>query len=359
MPARVARHVIGFRRARSFVWRGMRVRRRSNRWLVLLLLLGVTACGQPALLPPVLPAAADEAVQAAAPAMPAASTPDAARPAATATPLVSATPVTPAPAGVTVPPAPAAGVLSFPDEFVYVPASAAARQPATVLVTLHGMGGEGRVFCRGLLAEADRNGWVLVAPTFRYYENWHDPAAVLKDDVAVVQRLKAMLDQLPELTGLRLRQRVLLYGFSRGSQVAHRFALVYPRRVLGVAALAAGAYTLPVEEWTGGGGRRALPLPFGTADMAQQFGQPADFAALKQVRFWVAVGGSDNRDADVPAAWTPYIGPNRLARARAFKEALDRLGVPAVLTVFPGAGHNETPEMRAAASSFLREASAG
>jgi pimeloyl-ACP methyl ester carboxylesterase len=216
------------------------------------------------------------------------------------------------------------------------------------------MGGEGRAFCKSLMAEADRNGWILLSPTFRYYENWHDPAAVLKDDVAVVRGIKTLLDRLPEQTGLRIRQRALLYGYSRGSQVAHRFALAYPQRVLGVGAVSAGAYTLPVGEWTANGGRQPLPLPFGTADLAQQFGEPADPAALKQVTFWVAVGANDTRAADVPVAWTPYIGPNRLARARAFKESLDRLGARATLTVFPGAGHNETPEMRAAASAFLR-----
>jgi pimeloyl-ACP methyl ester carboxylesterase len=270
-------------------------------------------------------------------------------------PTASPSPAPTAPAPAT----PANQVLAFPDVFVYVPTSAAARQPATVLVALHGMGGEGRAFCKSLIAEAERNGWILLSPTFRYYENWHDPAAVLKDDVTVVRGIKTLLDRLPEQTGLRVRKRALFYGFSRGSQVAHRFALAYPQRVLGVAAVSAGAYTLPVGEWSANGGRQPLPLPFGTADLAQQFGEPADPAALKQVTFWVAVGGNDNREADVPGAWTPYIGPNRLARARAFKAALDRLGAPAVLTVFPGAGHNETPEMRAAAAAFLRGLPAG
>jgi hypothetical protein len=69
------------------------------------------------------------------------------------------------------------------------------------------------------------------------------------------------------------------------------------------------------------------------------------------------VGGNDNRDGDVPAAWTAYIGPNRVARARAFAAALERQGVPATLTIFPGVDHREAPEMRASASAFLRSLS--
>jgi pimeloyl-ACP methyl ester carboxylesterase len=170
----------------------------------------------------------------------------------------------------------------------------------------------------------------------------------------MMRRLTTLLDALPARTGLRIRQRALLYGFSRGGQVAHRFALAYPQRVLGVATLAAGAYTLPVGEMTIDGQRRPLPLPYGTADLAQRLGEPVDPAALRRVAFWVAVGGNDSRDRDVPMAWTAYIGPNRLARARAFKAALDRMGVPATLAIFPGVDHREVPEMRAAATAFLQ-----
>ncbi|MCC6628368.1 MAG: hypothetical protein IT340_13335 [Chloroflexi bacterium] len=239
------------------------------------------------------------------------------------------------------------------DDFLYVPPSAMVKQPVTVLVALHGVGAEGRGFCKNLLAEADRNGWVVLAPTYRY-GNWHDPAAVARDDLTILPRLKAAIDAVPERTGLRVRDRALLYGFSRGGQVAHRFALAFPRAVLGVATLSAGTYTLPVSEWGANGAHRPLPLPFGTADLGTRLGITPDTAALGRVSFWVGVGGQDNRDADVPPAWTAYIGPNRVERARSFKAALDRLGIPAALTIFPGVDHSETPAMRAAASAYLR-----
>lgn len=270
----------------------------------------------------------------------------------------SATVAPPAPITATASPSPAPRATALPpdpDLFIYVPKSAAAGRPLTVLVTLHGMGGEGRAFCQGLIAEAERNGWLLVAPTFRYHGNWRDPVALVRDDVAVLARLRQALDELPARTGLPVRPRVLLYGFSRGAQIAHRFALAYPERVLGVAAMSAGTYTLPAAEVTRDGARRPLPLPYGTADLAQQLGRPIDRGAWKGVSFWIGIGAADNRDGDVPAQWTPYIGPNRVARAHAFTAALTEAGIPARLATFPGVDHRETAESRAAASSFFRE----
>ena len=321
------------------------MRRLYRRWLVVLglpLLLGV-GCGSPG----AVPAVPGLATEVAAPLVEPPPTPEPA-PTAAPVPAPTATPVASPTVG------PTATVLAQrPDEFVYIPSTAAAHQPVTVLIALHGMSGDGRAFCTALIQEAERNGWVLVAPTFRF-QDWHDPAAVAADDLSSMRRLKTILDDLPQRTGLRIRQRALVYGFSRGGQVAHRFALAYPQRVAGVALLAAGTYTLPVAELTIDGQRRRLPLPYGTADLAQRLGEPVDSTALRRVAFWVAVGGNDRRDQDVPAAWTPYIGPNRLARARAFTAALDRMGVPATLAIFPGVDHREAPEMRAAAAAFLQ-----
>src|SRR5581483_5075270 len=92
---------------------------------------------------------------------------------------------------------------------------------------------------------AAQNGWILVAPTFHYRDNFN-PDSVLQDDTQLIPRLKQYLDELPARTGLPIRPRVLLYGFSRGGQIVHRFAEFYPDRTLAVALFAAGTYTLPV-----------------------------------------------------------------------------------------------------------------
>src|SRR5215208_5809720 len=54
--------------------------------------------------------------------------------------------------------------LVFDDYYVHVPPGVSA--PAPVLVALHGMGGTGRGMCDGVRAWSDREGWVLVGPTF-------------------------------------------------------------------------------------------------------------------------------------------------------------------------------------------------
>ena len=46
-------------------------------------------------------------------------------------------------------------------------------------------------------------------------------------------------------TGLTLKPRVDVYGFSRGAQLAHRFAIFFPERVDHVVVFSAGTYTLP------------------------------------------------------------------------------------------------------------------
>ena len=43
----------------------------------------------------------------------------------------------------------------------------------------------------------------------------------------------------------RLRTKILLTGYSRGAQFAHRFALALPEQVEAVAALASGTWTTP------------------------------------------------------------------------------------------------------------------
>jgi predicted esterase len=252
--------------------------------------------------------------------------------------------------------------IADPTLFVYVPSNAELHQPVQVLVAMHGMGGNGKEFCQSLIAAAERNGWIVVAPTFRY-QDYMNPALVLQDDLSFLPRLKATLDDLPRRTGVPTRDRVLLYGHSRGAQAVHRFATYYPERTLGVVAMSAGSYTLPLAttvDGTGGTGGRAqqLPLPYGVADLRARLGRDFDAEAFKQVRFQVEVGGQDGNPNETPRAWDPYLGRSRIDRARAYTQALQELGVPAELRVYPEAGHGISAQMHGDALAFLQQVAA-
>jgi pimeloyl-ACP methyl ester carboxylesterase len=238
---------------------------------------------------------------------------------------------------------------------VYPPARPAAGRPVPVLVALHGMGGDGPGFAGPLLDQAQRNGWLVVAPTFGYGD-WRDPEQVRRDEAAFLPRLKQRLDDLPAQTGLRVEPRALLYGFSRGCQLGHRFAEFYPRAVSGVASLSCGTYTLPYTRAQPETAGLPLAFPFGLADVEQYTGRPFDLDGLRQVRFLIGVGGQDNLAADCPRQWDAYLGSNRVERAWSYQRALETVGVQARVVVFPETSHAETDEMRRRALDFLASA---
>ena len=235
---------------------------------------------------------------------------------------------------------------------LYPPSAAPAGQPTRVLVALHGMGGDGPGFAAPLLAQANRNGWLVVAPTFGYGD-WRDPEQVRRDEAAFLPALKRALDNLPAQTGLSLRPRVLLYGFSRGCQIAHRFAEFYPRQVAGVASFSCGTYTLPYSAGLPDGQPLSLAFPFGVADLEHYTGRSFDLDGLRQVSFLIGVGSQDNKASDCPRPWDPYLGTNRYDRAWSYYQALQSVGVRASVSVFFNSPHSETSEMRARALEFL------
>ncbi len=239
------------------------------------------------------------------------------------------------------------------DLFIYVPASAIQAQPAQILVTMHGMGGDGPSFCQNLLAAAERNGWIIVSPTFKY-QDYRNPELVLQDDLAFLPKLRAMLDTVPDRTGIQTRDKVLLYGFSRGGQAVHRFATLYPERTLAVAAVAAGSYTLPLQTMLVNGRSQTLAMPYGVANMRAKLGSDFNYTAFKQIPFRVSVGGNDTNFADTPRAWDTYLGTTRPERATAYTKTLQNLGVEASLAVYSGAGHQVTPQMLDDNLAFLQ-----
>ncbi len=237
--------------------------------------------------------------------------------------------------------------------YVRLPAQSAPNRSLRILLALHGMGGRGDRFAENLIPDCDRNGWVLVAPTLPYKRDYMDPNRLLEEDLRLGHQLHALLDSLPQRLGLKLRRHVLVYGFSRGAQLAHRFALFHPAHVESLVLISAGSYTMPIA--TSKGNPKPLAFPYGIGDLPSLLGQPLDWESFIKLSFWIAVGEKDNRKAEVPRAFDPYSGSTRVERARAFSQALESVGVDTHLTVFPNADHEVTGEMRSKAVEFLRK----
>ncbi|TAK21372.1 MAG: hypothetical protein EPO26_15730 [Chloroflexota bacterium] len=229
--------------------------------------------------------------------------------------------------------------------------------PRQVVVALHGIGGEGRGFCQSYLRAADRNGWIIVAPTVAY-RDWHDPAIVAEDDLTLMATLARAIDRLPAETGLAIDPAVTLIGFSRGAQVAHRFSFAYPERTRAVVALSAGTYTLPRDRAGDGQDLGPLRFPFGISDLAARVGRVTDGRGLSRIGYWIAVGERDNRPDDVPRQWDALIGKTRVQRARAFATALRAAGARPEISVFPDVDHVVAPEMVRGAIQFMERMTA-
>ncbi len=248
----------------------------------------------------------------------------------------------------------AAGAAEVQSVYIRAPQNADPGQSLQVLVALHGMGGNGADFGNALANQADAHGWLIVAPTFSYGD-WTDPTKIAREEPALVAWLSDYVTHLSDTVGYTVQPRVLLFGHSRGAQLALRFTEIHPDQVAGVAAVSAGTYTLPISSDARTG--QALQYPFGVANLAQTDGGRAfDATGFQSVPIWIAVGGADTNDADVPDAWDPYIGPDRLNRAQNFTQALQNLGANVSLTVFANTGHTLTDDMRRGGCDALASA---
>jgi pimeloyl-ACP methyl ester carboxylesterase len=172
------------------------------------------------------------------------------------------------------------------------------------------------------------------------------------------RQLDRLIDYVRDEAGVEISGRVLLFGFSRGAQAALRFSMLYPERVEAVAALSAGTYTLPLRSVTTPAGPAAAMMPFGVANLEELAGRGVDQLRMAGVRYLIEVGGSDNKDGDVPRQWDTFVGKNRVERATTYAAVLKDLGCETSLVVVPGAGHELNGAMMEQATSFLTVAAA-
>lgn len=205
-----------------------------------------------------------------------------------------------------------------------------------LLVLVHGMSSTSASILDRFLPIATERGIALLAPDFttgifRGYQRLRGRAGPLAaaealSQVAAGQAARLGLDP----------QRIDLAGFSGGAQFAHRYALVFPRRVRRLVTVAAGWYTECDE---------ALPFPEGLGGLEVEIDQ-LSFLHLPKL---VVVGADDSsRDANLrrSEALDRRQGRHRLERARFWFDHLQAqaaaLGVEshARFELLPGTGHS-------------------
>lgn len=203
------------------------------------------------------------------------------------------------------------------------------------LVCVHGISRDAHGHLAAFRQWAERTGTELLAPLFdraryRGYQRLKSSNRTLHP----VAALDAMLD---ETVGDR---PCLLYGFSGGAQFVHRYALVRPERVAGMALAAAGWYTFPTP---------AASFPYGLASGRLPASLAINFPAFLHLPKCVLVGDRDiERDRSLRSnrLLDREQGDNRLTRAMAWAAAVDRAAAHATqapacrLVVVPGVGHD-------------------
>ncbi len=201
------------------------------------------------------------------------------------------------------------GSAGIPDCFVRLVDAA-----APTLVVIHGISRNAAEMATRFAWHPEFSGVNIIAPLFdrerfgKYQQLLLDSPSQTRSDAA----LFSLLDALGSSHGIDT-QRVLLFGFSGGAQMAHRLAMLYPQRVRALCVVAAGWYLMPDP---------ALPYPYGLKDGPAQADQPC--TALS-VPIRVMVGNHDRR-TDPNVRMDPLIvthqGTNRLRRARSWALAL-------------------------------------
>jgi len=228
-----------------------------------------------------------------------------------------------------------------PAYWAFVPTGDAS--PRTILLALHGMGQVGGSLGGQLMPFAQERNWVIVAPTINYGE-WRDPDRLALAEARVLPQVMDVVDHARRELGVATRQRIVVFGFSRGAHAAARLGLLYPSQVVAVAAASGSAYTLPTETARNGAGRPiSAPFPLGTGNIGKYFSKVVEPAAVARVQYWVGVGANDDRDSDAPRAWDLALGKNRLERAARFANAMEQVGCVTRIFVTAEAGHELLP----------------
>lgn len=210
------------------------------------------------------------------------------------------------------------------------------------LLALHGISRDAKGIAREFSGPCAARGQTLIVPRFsnRYWPHFQRIGGVRPD-----QALLSLLSIVQDM-GLAETNRIVLFGYSGGAQLAHRFAMLYPQRVDALHVAAAGWYCLPDV---------SIPFPvgIGPADTALKVDVPALAQAqlpdYLRLALRVYVGSDDTLRDDAlrkDAQLDDVQGLHRLARAHSFADAFRSAGeargiTPDLsITELPGCGHS-------------------
>lgn len=202
--------------------------------------------------------------------------------------------------------------------FALCPANVVPGTPA--LVVVHGISRNAIEQLLRFAPLARQYGVPLIAPLFerkpyRSYQQLVDPKKGIRADLALLDIIEDAARRWPINA-----QRFQLFGFSGGSQFAHRFTFAHPQRVIACVGTAAGWYTWPDQQLPYPQGLGSNPL----ADAA------FDLDAIRRVPIHIVVGTRDTaRDAALrkDEQIDALQGRNRVERARRWHQAMRDAGM--------------------------------
>ena len=159
--------------------------------------------------------------------------------------------------------------------------------------------------------------------------------------------------------GIHVNRKVFLMGFSASGFFANRFSLLHPDRVKAVAVGAPGACTACTDTWQG----EILQYPVGIEDVYQLIGLSTDATAIRSLPMYFYMGDQDTHNDPVPS-WDCFepahgaqifrlFGTNQVLRWPKYQELYDRAGCHAQFVMYPGVGHNLTPQMLSDIRAFF------
>jgi pimeloyl-ACP methyl ester carboxylesterase len=217
------------------------------------------------------------------------------------------------------------------------------------LVVLHGISRNADELVALFTPEAERSGRIVVVPHFSAsaWPHFQRPCRAARPD----QALLALLSHLAMLDAA-FAGPVDIFGHSGGAQLAHRFAMLYPNRVVRLNLAAAGWYCLPDTSmaYPYGLGVDADP---GSLSWARRHEQALSAYLHLSVQVFVGLEDSLRDDALRQSPKLDRVqGATRIARAQTyvdrFRAAARAKGiVPDItLTQLPGVGHDVAQAIR-------------